>query len=110
MEEKDIQQIPYIVYEASEARAERRLKDFEEKADKRHKRVIIALIISIILIFVSNAVSNAIWACVWYQYDYSSDEVVTKTTVDGKNGIANYIGNNGDINNGKNSSSEASAD
>ena len=63
------------------------------------KRLWIALIICIALIFVS----NACWLYAWCQYDYSSEEVVT---VDGKDGIANYIGNDGDIVNGENHGSE----
>ena len=50
--------------------------------------------------------TNAIWAYVWCQYDYSSEETSTVTTVDGKDGTANYIGNNGDIHNGENNSSK----
>ena len=88
----DEQKIPYIVYEASEARA-----------DRRNKRLIIALIISIVLMFASNIA----WLYAWTLYDYSSDETVTTTTVDGKDGVANYIGNNGNINNGEDNSSEA---
>ena len=87
MEEK---QIPFIVYESESAKSERTIK-----------RLIIALILSIVLIFAS----NAIWLWAWCQYDYSSNETIT--TVDGKDGTANYIGNNGDINNGENSSSKA---
>lgn len=78
--------VDFIVYEANEARHERTVKRF-----------IIALIISAILLF-AESVFN-IWC--WYQYDYSSEETIT--TVDGKDGNANYIGNNGDINNGENS-------
>lgn len=63
------------------------------------KKLIIALIICVLLIFTSNCV----WLYAWMQYDYSSE--ATKTvTVDGKDGVANYIGNDGDITNGTNSS------
>lgn len=75
--------VPYIVYESSQARAER-----------RDRRFIIALIIVTVMLFVS----NIIWVYEWTQYDYSSEQTVT---VDGKDGIANYIGNDGDITNGK---------
>lgn len=79
-----MEQIPYIVHEAAEAKSERTIK-----------RLIIALILSILLIFAS----NAIWLYTWCQYDYSSEET-SYVDVDGKNGNANYIGNNGEINNG----------
>lgn len=85
--------IPYIVYEATQARSERTIK-----------KLIIALVISIILMFAT----NAIWLYAWCQYDYSSEETSTVTTVDGKDGTANYIGNNGDIHNGENNSSKNS--
>lgn len=79
--------VDFIVYEANEARHERTVK-----------RLIIALIISIVLMFTS----YALWLWAWTSYDYSSEETIT--TVDGKDGNANYIGNDGDINNGENSS------
>lgn len=81
--------VPYIVHEASMARMERQIK-----------RLWIALIISIAMLFTS----GAIFTYAWLQYDYSSEETVT---VDGKDGIANYIGNDGDIVNGENHGSEA---
>lgn len=74
--------VPYIVHEASMARMERQIK-----------RLWIAVIIAVCLLFASNAA----WLYAWCQYDYSSEEIVT---VDGKDGIANYIGNDGDIVNG----------
>lgn len=63
------------------------------------KRQWIALIIALCMLFASNAA----WLYCWCQYDYSSEEIVT---VDGKDGIANYIGNDGDIVNGENHGSE----
>lgn len=77
--EKDI---PYVVFESAQSRAERCIK-----------RLIVALIISIVAV----VASNAIW--IWYinQYDFESYEI---TSDDGGN--ANYIGNNGDIYNGEN--------
>jgi hypothetical protein len=77
--------VPYIVHEGELARAERHAK-----------RLIIALVLSILLMFAS----NALWLYAWMQYDYTSEYSQT-VAVDGKNGIANYIGNNGDIANGK---------
>lgn len=81
--------VPYIVHELSMARMERQIK-----------RLWIALIICIIMLFASNAA----WLYAWCQYDYSSEEIVT---VDGKDGVANYIGNDGDIVNGEGYGSEA---
>ena len=75
--------VPYIVHESSMARMERQVK-----------RGWIALIVAVCLLFASNAA----WLYAWCQYDYSSEEVVT---VDGKDGVANYIGNDGDIINGE---------
>lgn len=81
--------VPYIVHESSMARMERQVK-----------RGWIALIVAVCLLFASNAA----WLYAWCQYDYSSEEIVT---VDGKDGVANYIGNDGDIVNGESYSSEA---
>lgn len=86
MEDKNM--IPYIAHEGIVARLERIIK-----------RLTIALIICVILIFAS----NALWLYSWCQYDYASN-AQQFVSVDGKEGIANYIGNDGTINNGKNSS------
>ena len=88
----EMKQIPYIAYEAAEAKSERTIK-----------RLIIALVLSIILIFAS----NVIWLYAWCQYDYSGEDTETITTVDGQDGVANYIGNDGDIVNGEDHSSKA---
>lgn len=87
--EENMVQIPFVVHESSMTRMEHIIK-----------RLIIALIIAILLMFAS----NALWLYAWMQYDYSSAETVT---VDGKDGIANYIGNDGDITNGTNYSEES---
>lgn len=89
MNDKDIQSVPFVVYEASQARSER-----------RDKRFIIALIIVTAMLFISNLV----WVYAWTSYDYSSQEsVVTVDSEDGGN--ASYIGHDGDINNGTSDSS-----
>ena len=80
--------VPYIVHESAMARMERQIK-----------RLWIAVIVAVCLLFASNVA----WLYCWCQYDYSSEEIVT---VDGKDGIANYIGNDGDIVNGENHGSE----
>lgn len=75
--------VPYIVHESAQARNERTVK-----------RLVIALIVAIALIFAS----NAIWLYAWMRYDYTSEESVVD--VDANDGVANYIGNDGDIVNG----------
>lgn len=75
--------VPYYAHEGMLARNERTIK-----------RLIIALVASIIATFAT----NAMWLYEWSQYDYESTESEVK--VGGENGIANYIGNDGDITNG----------
>lgn len=75
--------VPYIVYESAQARAERR--------DRRH---IIALIIITAMLFISNLV----WVYEWTQYDYIGED--SSVTVDAQDGVANYIGERGNINYG----------
>lgn len=76
--------VPYIVYESEQMRSEAR--------DKRHwighivSLVVIIAIVAGFLLYLN-------------QYEYVSNETVT---VDGKTGVANYIGKDGDIYNGKN--------
>ena len=65
--------------------------------DRITKRYIIALIICILLL----VVSNGAWLYAWMQYDYVS-ETVEVDSDDGGN--ANYIGHDGDINNGESES------
>lgn len=75
--------IPYIAYESAIASSERHIK-----------RLWIALIICIAMLFASNSV----WLWAWMQYDYGYESVEIET----EDGNANYIGNDGDITNGKN--------
>lgn len=82
----DMEKIPYIVYEGSQARSERIIK-----------RLIIALIIVTALLFVSNVV----WLYAWTQYDYVGEDSDIILHSDGE-GDASYIGNDGDIVNGDN--------
>lgn len=84
--------VPYILYEAEMMRVERR--------QKRHFILIIVLVFSLL-------VSNLAWLYAWTQYDYTSEEI----TVDGgERGIADYIGHDGDINNGEDKSQTENAD
>ena len=87
LEQKKPENVPYIVFEGAENRAEKRLK-----------RVLIVLAISIALLFAS----NALWLYAWFQYDYAVETI----TLDADNAPANYIGNDGDIINGEDSSSQ----
>ena len=89
MEHRDV---PYLIYEATQARTERAIK-----------RLITALIIAIALMFAS----NAIWLYAWMQYDYIETEEELKVHISTEGGgDANYIGNDGDILNGENSSKQ----
>ena len=81
--ENNVLSVPYVAYESA-------LNRF----DKHNKWLIIIIIILVVLL----AATNMIWVYEWNQYDYV-DEV---TTVDAGNGIANYIGDDGDITNGEN--------
>lgn len=93
MEEK---QISFVAYEANEARHERTVKRF-----------IIVIIIMSILLFAESAFN--MWC--WYQYDYSGEETVTTVEQDAQDGgDTNYIGHNGDINNGLSESDDDQAD
>ena len=75
--------VPYIVFEGEQARHERTIK-----------RLVIALLISIVLLFTSNVA----WLWFFNQFDITSEEI----TVDGTQaGNANFIGEDGVINNGE---------
>ena len=76
-------EVPYIVYEGEQARHERTIK-----------RLIIALVVAIALIFLSNAA--------WLLYISGFDVTDGSISVETQDGIANYIGQNGDITNGEN--------
>ena len=92
--------VPYVVHEATVARQERQIK-----------RMWITLIVAISMIFLMNMA----WIGAWTSYDYSStteEIIVEQDAQDGGN--ANYIGNDGVINNGisedNNSQEEADTD
>ena len=74
--------IPYIAYEAAQSRLERIIK-----------RLWITTIILIILL----VGSNGLW--IWYESQF--EDVETTITQENENGYNNYIGNDGDINNGQ---------
>ena len=79
----DEQRVPYIVFEGEQARHERTVK-----------RLVLALLVSIALLFLSNVA----WLWFFNQFDITSEEI----TVDGtQKGNANFIGEDGVINNGR---------
>lgn len=75
--------VPYIVYEGEQARHERTIK-----------RLIIALVIAILV----TLLSNVAWLLYMSGYDFydTSDDIM----IESRDGIANYIGNDGEIDNG----------
>lgn len=81
--------VPYVVYEGAQVRHERTVK-----------RLIAVIIVLIVILFASHMA----WLYAWQSYDYTSEESQS-ISVDGKDGIANYIGNDGDIVNGEDSRS-----
>lgn len=87
MDDKRLE-VPYIVYEGEQARHERTIK-----------RLIIALIVAVALIFLSNA------AWLIYMSGYDIEDV----SIESEDGIANFIGERGDISNGAYSSTENDA-
>lgn len=88
-EEEKMMTVPYIAHQSAAARQERQIR-----------RMWIALVVATALIFAS----NAIWLYAWCQYDYSS--TMEEIIVDAENGNANYIGQDGNIYNGENNSTE----
>ena len=85
-----VESVPYIVYESAQVRNERNIK-----------RMLIALVLAVVMLFASNLV----WLYAWFSYDYESIETVT---VDGKDGVASYIGNDGSVYNGESDGAESS--
>lgn len=67
-----------------------RMQAKDEKNDRWRNVIIILLIIFLV-------VTNAMWLIAWNQYDYI-EEYTSLEADDGSN--ANFIGHNGDINNG----------
>lgn len=88
METKQSVSVPFIVHEAAMARAERHIK-----------RLWIALIIAVLAI----VATNISWLIYISRYDFESYELSADN-----GGNANYIGNDGDIYNGKSYSKEKS--
>ena len=79
--------VPYVVHESAMARAE------------RHTKALVWVIVLLIVLLVG---SNGAW--LWYENQFEVvEETTTETTVtqDNADGYNNYIGNDGDIVNGK---------
>lgn len=84
--------VPYVVHESSMARAERQAKR------------LIAIIILLIVLLVG---SNIGWLIYESQFETVETSTEESIVVDAQeNGVANYIGNDGDIYNGENYSKE----
>ena len=75
-----------------------RMQSKDERNDKWRNLTIIILIVLLV-------VTNAMWLWAWNQYDYV-DEYSEIEMDTGEGGDNNYIGNNGDINNGANEGNE----
>ena len=77
--------VPYVVHEGAMARAE------------RHTKALIWVIVLLIVLLVG---SNGAW--LWYENQLEVvEETTTTITQDNADGYNNYIGNDGDIVNGK---------
>ena len=83
-------EVPYIVYEGEQARHERTIK-----------RLIIALVIAIVV----TLLSNVAWLIYLGGYEFYNED--NDVMVEAKDGIANFIGQNGDIINGEDKSQNA---
>ena len=79
----DEKTIPYIAYELEQAKHERTIK-----------RLITALIVAIALMFATNLA----WLLMMSGYDMSTE--TSEVSIDSSDGIANYVGRDGGINNG----------
>lgn len=83
--------VPYIVHESDMSRLERQLK-----------RLWIVILVLIFLLVGTNC------AWLWYNSQFKTVETVSEEIVvdAGENGIANYVGNDGDIINGESDGKE----
>lgn len=76
-----------------------RMQSKDERNDRWRNIIIIILIVLLVA-------TNAMWLYAWSQYDYSQTDEFSVDLDAGDGGNANYIGNNGDINNGESNSNE----
>lgn len=86
--------VPYIAFESAIDKAERR------------ERLLVFVVVFLITLLV---LTNVAWLVAWNQYEYIDEDYTVD--VQGGEGIANYIGNDGDItNNAANNSEETDED
>ena len=83
--------IPYIVYEGEQARHERTVK-----------RLLIVLAVTVVLLFASNIA----WLFYLGGFEFYDDSI----SVESRDGIANFIGQDGVIENGTSESTSETAD
>lgn len=74
-----------------------RMQAKDERNDKWRNLIIILLIVFLVL-------TNGMWLWAWNSYEYVADDYSVNMEADG-NSNANYIGHNGDINNGSSDNS-----
>lgn len=77
--------VPYVVHESAMVRAER-----------QNKRLV-AIIILLILLLVGSNIGWLVYESQFETVETTEEDIVVDA---GENGIANYIGNDGDITNG----------
>ena len=74
----------------------------EQRHERREKRLVWVIVLLIVLLVGSN-IGWLVYESQFEMVETSSEEVVVDA---GSNGVANYIGNDGDIYNGENNSEE----
>lgn len=92
MDNNDMISMSRIAFERMQAK--------DERNDRWRNIIILVLIILLV-------VTNAMWLVAWNQYDYVETDDFSVDVDSGDGGNANYIGNDGDINNGISNSDEA---
>lgn len=92
MDNNDMISMSRIAFERMQAK--------DERNDRWRNIIILVLIILLV-------VTNAMWLVAWNQYDYVETDDFSVDVDSGEGGNANYIGNDGDINNGISESDEA---
>lgn len=83
--------VPYIIFELNQITNTFIIK-------------LLAIIVVISMLITAGVVGLATYERL--QYDHSSTASSSEVNIDGKDGVANYIGNDGDIVNGENNSKE----
>jgi flagellar basal body-associated protein FliL len=80
-----------------------RMQAKDERNDRWRNIIIIILIVLL-------ALTNGAWLYAWNQYDYSSSETHQVDVKADGNSNANYVGGNGEINNGSKDNSNDNKD